>query len=153
MERNRRLRYTNVAGYAGAAIGPALRAGPVRLNPPYVPDTPCKAGITVTLRCPRAARASKGDRPHPSRLAALAPQDDDAARHIFIDVASLFVLPNAPNFSLNRGTSTGGGRLVERVRFLRAGFVTQPPGGPGIVPSGTTTGARGASFKRDRWYG
>jgi hypothetical protein len=50
---------------------------------------------------------------------------------------------------LNRGTSTGGGRLVERVRFLRAGFVTQPSGGPGIVPSGTTTGARGAPLKRD----
>ena len=30
----------------------------------------------VTLRCPRAARASKGGGRHPSRLAALAPQDD-----------------------------------------------------------------------------
>jgi hypothetical protein len=35
------------------------------------------------------------------------------------------------------------------VRFLRTGFVTSPPGGPGIVPSGTTTGARGAPLKRD----
>ena len=79
---------------------------------------------------------------------ALAPQDDDAMCHIFIDLASLFVLPNAPNLA-HRGTSTGDDRLVERVRFLRAGFVTSPPGGPGIVPSGTTTGARGAPLKRD----
>ncbi len=37
--------------------------------------------LSVTLRCPREARASKGDGPglysrHPSRLAALAPQYD-----------------------------------------------------------------------------
>ncbi len=39
---------------------------------------------------------------------------------------------------------------MERVRFLRAGLVTPFSGGPGIVPSGTTTGARGAPLKRDR---
>jgi hypothetical protein len=31
---------------------------------------------------------------------ALAPQDDDAARHVFIDVASLFALPNAESCSI-----------------------------------------------------
>jgi hypothetical protein len=34
--------------------------------------------------------------------------------------------------SLVRGTSIGGGRLVERVRFLRAGLVTPFSGGLGI---------------------
>jgi hypothetical protein len=48
---------------------------------------------------------------------------------------------------------TGDGRLMERVRFLRAGLVTPFLGGSGIVPSGTTTGARGAPLKRDRWRG
>ena len=45
---------------------------------------------------------------------------------------------------------TGDGRLMERVRFLRAGLVTPSSGGSGIVPSGTTTGVRGAPLKRDR---
>jgi hypothetical protein len=47
---------------------------------------------------------------------------------------------------LIEGTSTGDGRLTERVRFLRAGFVTPLPGGLGIEPAGTMTGARGASL-------
>src|SRR5579883_1124502 len=38
---------------------------------------------------------------------------------------------------------------MERVRFLRAGLVTPLPGGPGIVPAGITTGARGAPLKCD----
>jgi hypothetical protein len=38
---------------------------------------------------------------------------------------------------------------MERVRFLRAGLVTPLPGGPGIVPAGMMTGARGASLKRE----
>jgi hypothetical protein len=36
---------------------------------------------------------------------------------------------------------------TERVRFLRAGFVTPLPGGLGIGPAGTMTGARGASLQ------
>ncbi len=43
---------------------------------------------------------------------------------------------------------TGDGRLMERVRFLRAGLVTPLPGGPGIDPAGIMPGARGASLKR-----
>ena len=39
--------------------------------------------------------------------------------------------------------------IAERERFLRAGLVTPLPGGPGIVPTGTTTGAQGALLKRD----
>jgi len=35
------------------------------------------------------------------------------------------------------------------VRFLRAGLVTPLPGGPGIVPAGIMTGARGAPLKRE----
>jgi hypothetical protein len=35
------------------------------------------------------------------------------------------------------------------VRFLRAGLVTPLPGGPGIDPSGITTGAPGVWLKRD----
>jgi hypothetical protein len=35
---------------------------------------------------------------------------------------------------------------TERVRFLRAGLVTLLPGGLGIDPAGTMTGARGASL-------
>src|SRR5580700_12124075 len=35
---------------------------------------------------------------------------------------------------------------TERVRFLRAGFVTPLPGGLGIDPAGIMTGARGASL-------
>jgi hypothetical protein len=46
----------------------------------------------------------------------------------------------------HEGTSTGDGRLTERVRFLRAGIVTSLPGGLGIDPAGTMTGARGASL-------
>ena len=42
---------------------------------------------------------------------------------------------------LIKGDVTGDGRLTERVRFLRAGFVTPPPGGLGIEPAGTMTGA------------
>jgi hypothetical protein len=44
---------------------------------------------------------------------------------------------------------TGDSRLMGRVRFLRAGLVTPLPGGPGIDPAGITTGARGASLKRE----
>jgi hypothetical protein len=39
--------------------------------------------------------------------------------------------------------------IAERVRFLRVGLVTPLPGGPGIIPAGMTTGARGAPLKRD----
>ena len=45
--------------------------------------------------------------------------------------------------------ASGDNPIAERVRFLRAGLVTPLPGGPGIVPAGITTGARGASLKRD----
>ena len=38
---------------------------------------------------------------------------------------------------------------MERVRFLRAELVTPLPGGPGIVPSGITTGVPGAWLKRE----
>jgi hypothetical protein len=44
------------------------------------------------------------------------------------------------------GMSTGDSRLIGRVRFLRAGFVTPLPGGLGIGPAATMTGARGASL-------
>jgi len=47
------------------------------------------------------------------------------------------------------GTSTGDSRWMGRVRLLRAGLVTPLSGGPGIVPAGSTTGARGAPLKRD----
>jgi hypothetical protein len=46
----------------------------------------------------------------------------------------------------HRRDVTGDGRLTERVRFLRAGLVTPLPGGLGIEPAGTMTGARGASL-------
>jgi hypothetical protein len=36
---------------------------------------------------------------------------------------------------------------TERVRFLRVGLVTPLPGGLGIGPAGTMTGARGASLQ------
>jgi hypothetical protein len=52
-----------------------------------------------------------------------------------------------------RGASTGDSRLMERMRFVRAGLVTPLPGGLGIVPAGMTTGARGAPLKRDRRRG
>jgi hypothetical protein len=38
---------------------------------------------------------------------------------------------------------------AERVRCLRAERHTPLPGDPGIDPAGITTGARGASLKRD----
>jgi hypothetical protein len=41
---------------------------------------------------------------------------------------------------------TGDSRLIGRVRFLRVGLVTPLPGGLGIDPAGTMTGARGASL-------
>jgi hypothetical protein len=47
----------------------------------------------------------------------------------------------------HRRDVTGDGRLTERVRFLRAGLVTPLPGGLGIEPAGTMTGARGASLQ------
>src|SRR5208282_1607312 len=47
----------------------------------------------------------------------------------------------------HRGSSTGDSRLMERVRFLRAGLVTPLPGGLGIDPAGIMTGARGASLQ------
>jgi hypothetical protein len=46
----------------------------------------------------------------------------------------------------HRRDVTGDGRLTERVRFLRARLVTSLPGGLGIEPAGTMTGARGASL-------
>jgi hypothetical protein len=48
--------------------------------------------------------------------------------------------------SLVKGCQPGDSRLIGRVRFLRAGFVTPLPGGLGIGPAGTMTGARGASL-------
>ena len=42
---------------------------------------------------------------------------------------------------------------AERVRFLRARFVTPLPGGPGNVPAGTTAGVQGALLKRERRRG
>jgi len=53
-----------------------------------------------------------------------------------------------PPISLTLGRDLETHLIAERVRFLRAGLVTPLPGGPGIVPSGTTTGARGAPLKR-----
>jgi hypothetical protein len=38
---------------------------------------------------------------------------------------------------------------MERMRFLRAGFVTPLPGGPGIDPADIMTGVRGAPLKRE----
>ncbi len=38
---------------------------------------------------------------------------------------------------------------MERLRFLGAGLVTPLSGGPGIVPAGIKTGARGVPLKRD----
>jgi hypothetical protein len=79
---------------------------------------------------------------------ALAPQDDDAACHIFIDVASLFALPNTPNLAQSRDVNPW--RPIGGAGAVPAGGVRHPPpGGPGIVPFGTTTGARGAPLKCD----
>jgi hypothetical protein len=50
----------------------------------------------------------------------------------------------------HQGASTGDSRLVERVRFLRAGLVTPLPGGPGIDPLDITVGAPGAWLRRER---
>jgi hypothetical protein len=64
-----------------------------------------------------------------------------------------FSLDTGPRFSykppilLIEGSSTGDSRLMERVRFLRAGLVTPLPGGLGIDPAGIMTGARGASLQ------
>jgi hypothetical protein len=44
---------------------------------------------------------------------------------------------------------TGDSRLMERVRFPRAGLVTQLPGGPGIASAGMMTGLRGAPLDWD----
>ena len=55
-----------------------------------------------------------------------------AGCHIFIDNCPLFTL--LTECPLVRGTSTGDGRLMERVRFLRAGLVTPFSGGSGIDP-------------------
>ena len=54
-----------------------------------------------------------------------------------------------PPISLIEGRVLETHLNMERVRFLRAGLLTPLPGGPGIVPAGITTGARGASLKRD----
>ncbi len=51
---------------------------------------------------------------------------------------------------LPKGTSTGDIRLMERVRFLRAGLVTPLPGGPGIDPLDTRVGVPGAWLRRER---
>jgi hypothetical protein len=48
---------------------------------------------------------------------------------------------NRRNDLAREGMSTGDSRLIGRVRFLRAGLVTPLPGGLGIGPAGTMTGA------------
>ena len=48
--------------------------------------------------------------------------------------------------SLSKGRDLETHLDTERVRFLRAGLVTPLPGGLGIDPAGTMTGARGASL-------
>ncbi len=63
-----------------------------------------------------------------------------------LDIHPRFSYTKLANLAHRRDV-TGDGRLTERVRFLRAGFVTPLPGGLGIEPAGTTTGARGASLE------
>ena len=48
--------------------------------------------------------------------------------------------------SLSKGRGLETDLDTERVRFLRAGFVTPLPGGLCIDPAGIMTGARGASL-------
>ena len=70
----------------------------------------------------------------------------------FSDIMVLtFVLVTVtfPPISLIEGRVLETHLNMERVRFLRAGLVTPLPGGPGIVPAGIMTGARGASLKRE----
>ncbi|MDE2284469.1 MAG: hypothetical protein KGK33_07630, partial [Hyphomicrobiales bacterium] len=63
-------------------------------------------------------------------------------RPLFLDFCPHFRYSVRISLSEGRGLETH--LDTERVRFLRAGFVTPLPGGPGIVPSGIKTGARGA---------
>jgi hypothetical protein len=118
----------------------------------------------------RAQRASKGDGPGASaasfegrfapstsggrnKSAALRPESCillSSDIEILVTIPLTFVTDIVTCHPLaQEGASTGDSRLMGRVRFLRAGLVTPLPGGPAIVPAGSTTGARGASLKRD----
>jgi hypothetical protein len=66
---------------------------------------------------------------------------------ITLDICPQNSYINPSNLAPVRGVA-GDSRLTGRVRFLRAGLVTSLSGGPGIVPAGIRTGARGASLKR-----
>ena len=61
-----------------------------------------------------------------------------------LDINLRFSYKSKSRSSKGRGLETH--LDAERVRFLRAGFVTPLPGGPGIDPAGTKNGARGASL-------
>jgi hypothetical protein len=67
--------------------------------------------------------------------------------HISIDIRLQFSYKGKSRSSRGRDLETH--QIAERVRYLRAGLVTPLPGGPGIVPAGIKTGARGAPLKRD----
>jgi hypothetical protein len=67
--------------------------------------------------------------------------------HSFLDIRPFFSYGLGILLSEGRGLETH--LDTERVRFLRAGFVTPLPGGLGIVPSGITIGVRGAPLKRE----
>jgi hypothetical protein len=78
----------------------------------------------------------------------------DIGKHSNLVTFSLTYVPfsgikASANLAHFRGRPTGDSRWMERVRFLRAGLVTPFSGGPGIGPSGITTGVRGAPLKRD----
>jgi hypothetical protein len=69
-------------------------------------------------------------------------------RRFYVDIRPYFRYYALANLA-RKGRDLETHLTTERVRFLRTGLVTPFSGGPGFVPAGTTTGARGAPLKRD----
>jgi hypothetical protein len=87
-------------------------------------------------------------RERPQNRECVAPHDPQglavrARRHYFVDSRHSELIGE---LLAHRRDVAGDSRTMERVRFLRAGFVTPLPGGLGIDPAGIMTGARGASL-------
>src|ERR1700683_1488422 len=84
---------------------------------------------------PRRNAVGPGLRPAPTHL---------GRGDIPLDICPLSRYAGLSRSAKGRGLETH--LDTERVRFLRAGLVTPLPGGLGIDPAGTMTGARGASL-------
>ena len=103
---------------------PSATSGRIRCAiAPYASDPPCEAGFTVTLRCPRAARASKGD----GRCTSMSRQGVT-----FSLTFCRYLCYQMQRISLNGRDVAGDNRTMERVRFLWAGLVIPFSGGLGI---------------------